>query len=487
MLTNSGGGYSSCDCNAVTRWRSDTTRDDWGQFIYVRRVGTGKTWSAGFQPTRAQADEYEVTYSLDKAEIRRLDGDFETFLEVAVSPENNAEVRQVTIKNHGKKRAVFEFTSYVELVLAPAAADQAHPAFNKLFVETEYLSDRRALLARRRPRDNEQQPLWAVHVLALPPGTEESVEFETDRARFLGRGRNLAAPAAMDDNARLSGTTGPVLDPIFSLRHRIDVPAGEAVSLVFVTAFAESREQAFLLVDQYHDSRVVQRTFELAWADCQIELHRMKVSSARVQLYQRLASVVLFPDAAWRAPPHVLKANVQGQSSLWHHGISGDDPIVLLHIAKPEDRGLVRELLLAHEFWHAHGLKVDLVVLNEHPAGYFDEFNDQLRDLVETTVHSQINKSGGVYLLRSAYLSADDQVLLQASASVNLHGNRGSLARQIEAASEPPRRPEVRRLRPVHRSASALFVIVPDDGRAVENALIRNSLAIAVRQPVRRL
>ena len=454
MLTNAGAGYSSCNSNAVTRWRSDTTRDDWGQFIYVRHVGTGKTWSAGFQPTRVQADEYEVTYSLDKAEIRRLDGDFETFLEVAVSPENDAEVRQVTIKNHGRKPAVFELTSYAELVLAPAAADLAHPAFNKLFVETEYLVDRRALLARRRPRDSGQQPVWAMHVLALPAGIEEVVEFETDRARFLGRGRNSASPAALDLNARLSGTTGPVLDPIFSLRHRIDVPAGESASVVFVTAFTESREESLRLIDQYHDSRVVQRTFELAWADCQIELHRMKVSSASVQLYQRLASVVLFPDAAWRAPPSVLKANLRGQSSLWRHGISGDDPIVLLHIMQPEDRGLLRELLLAHEFWHAHGLKVDLVVLNEHPAGYFDEFNDQLRDLVETTVHSPINKSGGVYLLRSAHLSDDDQVLLQAAASVNLHANRGSLARQIESASESPRRKEVPLLRPVRAAAA---------------------------------
>src|SRR5207302_2890706 len=249
-----------------------------------------------------------------------------------------------------------------------------------------------------------------------------------------------ASPAAMDRNARLSGTTGPVLDPIFSLRCRLEVAPDDSAGVAFITAFAETREAALLLADQYHDSRVVQRTFELAWADSQIELQRMKVSPSNMQLYQRLASAVLFPDAAWRAPASILKSNTRGQSSLWRFGISGDDPIVVVRVAEPEHRGHLRELLLAHEFWHSHGLKVDLVVLNEHPAGYFDAFHEQLLELIQTTVHTTINKSGGVYLVRAAHIADEDRVLLLAAAAVSLSEERGSLAQQIELPNEPAKR-----------------------------------------------
>ena len=451
MLTNAGGGYSRCRDLAITRWRADTTRDSWGQFIYVRDMASGKFWSAGYHPTRVQADRYEVVYFLDKAEFRRTDGDFETHLEVVVSHENNAEVRQLTIINHGRRRAVIELTSYAELVLSSAAADLAHPAFNKLFVETEYLADRNALLARRRPRDASQKPIWSVHVLASVQPGDTREEYETDRARFIGRGRTAAHPAALDPHARLSGTTGPVLDPIFSLRRRVSIAPDDSVSLAFITAYADSREEAIALADQYHDPRAVQRTFELAWAHSQVELRHLHASPASVQIYQRLASAVLFPDASLRASAAVLKSNQRGQTALWKFGISGDDPIVLVRISQPDHRGLVRDLLLAHEFWHSHGLKVDLVVLNEYPAGYFDELSEQLMELVQTTVRAPINRSGGVYLLRGAQVSDEDRVLLQAVADINLHGDRGSFLRQVETADLPrqPQRPPLRPTRSI--------------------------------------
>ncbi|HEY2250686.1 MAG TPA: cyclic beta 1-2 glucan synthetase, partial [Planctomycetaceae bacterium] len=441
MLTNAGGGFSNCNGLAVSRWRADGTCEKGGQFIYLRNVETGAFWSAGHLPAGRAADDYEVTFSIDKAEIRRLDGDIETHLEVAVSPENNAEVRRVTIRNHGDRPTTIEVTSYVEIALAPAAADLAHPAFSKLFVETEFLLEDHALLARRRPRDSGQQPVWAVHASALPAAADHGVEHETDRALFLGRGRTPASPAAIAGGTKLSGTTGPVLDPIFSLRHRVHIARGESVAIAFSTAFAQSREEALSLADQYHEPRVVQRTFELAWANSQIELHRLKASPANVQLYQRVASAVLFPEAAWRAPSDVLKANRRGQSSLWRYGISGDDSIVLLRLSQPDHKSLLRELLLAHAFWHAHAFAVDLVVLNEHPAGYFDAFHEQLLDLIQTTIHYPMNKPGGVYLLRGAHIPAEDQSLLQAAAAVCLAGDHGSLVRQIDGAAA--RRPRI--------------------------------------------
>jgi cyclic beta-1,2-glucan synthetase len=449
MVTNTGGGYSRCNDIAITRWRADTTRDHWGQFVYVRDTATQKVWSAHYHPTQVEPDNYEVTYSIDKAEFRRRDGNLETHLEVTISRESNAEVRQVTIYNHGRKPATLDLTSYAEIVLCPAAADAAHPAFNKLFVETEYLGDCPALIARRRPREAGADVPWAVHVLAAQPSGLETLQFETDRARFLGRARTAANPAALDPGAALSGTTGPVLDAIFSLRGRLRVAPDESASLAFVTAYATSREEALQLADRYRDPRVVQRTFEMAWAHSQVEMRHMHVSPASVQMFQRLASALLYPDASLRAPLPVLKANRRGQRSLWRYGISGDVPIVLVRITRPEHRTLVRELLLAHEFCHTHGLKADLIIVNEHPAGYFDGFQEQLLELIHTTTRVPLDKPGGVYLLRAAQLAPEDLVLLQEVAAVSLHGDRGSLAQQVEAPRVPPAEPlKLRPLRP---------------------------------------
>ena len=264
-------------------------------------------------------------------------------------------------------------------------------------------------------------------------------------ARFIGRGRSLAAPAAMEVNSKLSGTTGAVLDPIFSLRGRIAIGPDESTHLAFSTAFADSREQAVQLADQYRDPRVVQRTFEMAWAHSQVELRHLHVSGASVQLYQRLASAVLFPDASLRAPFDVLKSNRRASDRCG--GTASLAMIRLCWCGLPVGAlGTCAEVLMAHEFWNTHGLKVDVVIVNEHPAGYFDEFQDQLQALIQSTTRLPMHKSGGVYLLRAAQLTPEDIVLLQAVSSINLRGNSGSLARQVDAGptASQSRVPELR-------------------------------------------
>jgi cyclic beta-1,2-glucan synthetase len=441
MLTNAGGGYSSCGNLAVTRWRSDTTRDNWGQFIYLRDLSNNAVWSAAYQPTRRSPFSYEVTFSLDKAEFRRRDGDLETHLEICISPESNVELRHVTITNHGAQPVTIEVTSYSEVVLAAANADAAHLAFSKLFIETEYLQDHHALVARRRPRDATQPPQYAVHALASRNPATDLHEYETDRAKFIGRGRNLASPAALDPGARLSGTIGPVLDPVFSLRGRLTIAPEESQSLSFITATADSRDEAVTLADRYHDMRVVQRTFELAWAHGYVEMRHLHIPPETAQLHQRLASAILYPDAAQRAPSVLLETNRLCQPGLWRHGISGDDPVVLLRLTRPDQRTLLREVLMAHESWHLVGLKVDLVVLNEHAAGYFDTMYEQLLEMIQTTTRVPMNKPGGVYLLRGAHLSDEDKVLLESVAAISLHGERGPLERQFRAAAPQARQP----------------------------------------------
>ncbi|HZZ72149.1 MAG TPA: glucoamylase family protein, partial [Pirellulales bacterium] len=432
MLTSTGGGYSVCRELAITRWRPDFTRDNWGQFIYLRDRKQGHVWSATYQPTCVQPDAYQVIYSIDKAEFHRRDGDLETRLEVAVSSENNAEVRQVILCNHGDSPREIELTSYAEVVLNSPAADEAHPAFHKLFVQTEYVAEETALLAKRRQRDSQVPPIWAVHVLAASSEVCKSVQYETSREVFLGRGRTPQAPAALDANAILTGTIGAVLDPIFSLRCTVVLKPNESVTVGFATAFAESREEAMVLADQYHDPRGIQRAFELAWAFCQVDLRHLHMSPARAHLYQRLASAVIYPDAAYRANPDTLRANRQGQSGLWRYGVSGDRPLVALHITRPDDLQIVRDLISAQEYWRLHGLVADLVIVNDYPGSYLDALQEQLVKILNETQRTADHKPSVVVVLRGAQLPREDITLLDAVAAVLLHGDRGSLSQQID-------------------------------------------------------
>lgn len=449
MLTSTGGGYSKCGDVALTRWRSDATRDHWGQFMYLRDLNGQRVWSATHQPTCAPADAYEVLFSIDKAEFHRRDGDIETHLEVAVSPENNAEVRQLTLTNHGSQARTIEITSYAEVVLNAQAADLVHPAFHKLFVQTEYIPEETALLAMRRQRDARQAPLWGVHVLATGGDGARDVEYETSRQAFLGRRRTPQRPAALDHGARLTMQTGAVLDPIFSLRCTVTIPPHQSATVAFTTAFAESREAAMSLADQYHELRGVQRAFDLAWAYSQVELRHLHLSAAKAHLYQRLASPLLYPDRSLRASADTIAANRQGQPGLWRYGISGDLPIVLLKVTKPEHAHLVSELLIAQSYWSLHRLRVDLVVLNDHPGSYLDALQEQLVTLLAQTPRPLQEKQVGVFLLRGAQIPAEDHVLLEAVASVVLDGDRGPIGVQIErgAAAAVEKQPRYKLLR----------------------------------------
>ncbi|HEY2840611.1 MAG TPA: cyclic beta 1-2 glucan synthetase, partial [Pirellulales bacterium] len=437
MLTAAGGGSSTCDGIDATRWKEDATCDAWGQFCYIQDLSAGMLWSTGHQPICRRGENYEVTFSTDKAELRRRDGQIETLLEVTVSPESPVEVRRITLTNHDNSPHEIQLTSYAEIALAPRAADAAHPAFSKLFIETEYVPSEHAILCRRRPRSASDKPIFAMHVVAVDGPTTAEVEHETDRKRFLGRGRSTAHPWAIDPGNQLTGTTGPVLDPIVSLRERVLIAPGASISVAFSTAVVTTREEALSLADQYHDFHAVTRAFELAWAQSQVQLRQLTITDDDVHLFQRLAAHVVFAGNTLSASPEVLKANRIGQSGLWRFGISGDKPIVLAHIGPTDDLSLVRQLLLAHGYWRLLGFSVDLVILNEHPGGYFEDVQHELQELVRgSESHDLLDKPGGIFLRKGSELSPEDTLLLQAAARVVLASNRGTLERQVDR--QPP-------------------------------------------------
>jgi cyclic beta-1,2-glucan synthetase len=440
-VTNAGGGASVWRGQQVTRWYRDAVRDADGQFIYLRDVRSGDVWSAAFQPSLREPDEYAVTYSADRASFRRRDGEISTQLDVAVSTEDDVEVRVIAVRNHGTRIRELDVTSYAEIVLASAASDMAHPAFGKLFIETEYLPDAAALVCRRRPRDPAEPPMWAFHALSLEGRAQGPLEWETDRASFLGRGRTPANPVALDGRA-LSGTTGVVLDAIVSLRQRIRVSPGATVRLGFATGMASDRETVEALARKYHDASATARTFAMAVSHADSARSHLGISAEDAVLFERLASRVLGTDGSLRTDADTMAANELGQSGLWSHAISGDLPILLVRVDGNEDIGLVRHVLQAQEYWRLKGLSADVVIVNEHPVGYLDEMHAQLTAVLEDGPWSSWqHRPGGAYLLRADRMGRAERVLLETVARAVLRGNDGDLRTQLDrpdAVGPPP-------------------------------------------------
>jgi cyclic beta-1,2-glucan synthetase len=436
MLTNAGGGYSRRQGLTMTRWREDATTDAWGTFIYVRDLETGDVWSAAYHPTRREPDEYEASFAADRATFRRLDGQIEVRTEIVVSPEDDIELRRVSVTNHGHAPRSLELTSYAEVVLAPGDADLAHPAFSNLFIETTAIPERDALLCTRRPRTGTAR-LYLFHVVSGRGSFAGATEYETDRARFIGRGRTLEYPAALAGQGPLSNTIGAVLDPIVALRQTIRVPPGGTARLAFGTGFAEDEASARRLIDKYHDRRAVARSLALASTHTQIELRHLGLTVEETMRYQRLGGRLLYADGRLR-DADAVRNNTRGQSELWKYGISGDLPIFLVTLRDHSEMTLFRELVKAHEYLRRCGFEFDLVALNEHESSYLQDFHHALVRIVESSPEQGwIDKPGGIFIRRLDLMPPEDRTLLRAAARVVMDAADGTLHEQLKRTPIP--------------------------------------------------
>ncbi|HEX7439582.1 MAG TPA: cyclic beta 1-2 glucan synthetase, partial [Caldimonas sp.] len=433
MLTNSGAGYSRWRDIAVTRWHEDGTTDAWGSFCYLRDTETGTFWSTTHQPTQWRSDHYEAIFSEGRAEFRRRDQGIDAYSEVVVSPEDDIELRRLRLTNLSRVRRSIEVTSYTEVVLATAAADAQHLAYSKLFVQTEIVGDPAAILATRRPRSAEEQPPWMFHAIGVHGAAAGPASHETDRARFIGRGRSLHAPAALRDGAPLSGSAGSVLDPIAATRRTIVLEPEQTAIVDIIYGAAESREACLGLVKKYMDRRLADRVFELVWTHSQVILRQLNATEADTQIYARLANTVVYSQPTLRAEPSVLLHNRRGQSGLWGYAISGDLPIVLLQVGDATNIDLVRQMVQAHAWWRLKGLVVDLVIWNEERDVYRQRLQEQILGLIAGSIESHVvDRPGGIFVRHAEQIAVEDRVLLQAVARAVITDRLGSLAEQVD-------------------------------------------------------
>ncbi|NWG54756.1 MAG: DUF3131 domain-containing protein [Hydrogenophilaceae bacterium] len=460
MLSAAGSGYSAWGGRMITRWREDATRDDWGSYLYLRDVETGAFWSPTLQPACHSEHNHRAAFTEEKAEyVCEADG-LTTELEVIASEEDDAEVRRLSICNCGSRAREIEVTSFMELALAPAGADIAHPAFSKLFIETQRLPGG-ALLATRRRRDPSEAEIWAAHLAVVEGQCLGRHDFETDRAKFIGRLRDVRAPLGAVSGAPLSGATGATLDPIFSLRRRLRIEPGEIRRLQFWTMAADTREHILHLVDKLNDSAAYERAAALAWTQAQVELHHLNLDRHTAGLYQSLAGHLIYANSAMRARPEVIAEGRAEQSVLWSLGLSGDLPIMLVEMSEPQQIGLVEDALQAFEYLQTKRLAFDLVIINARGASYQQDLQFAIENAVRTSqARPRIGgdpPAGQVYLLRTDLISPEARAALEAAARVVFRGEAGRLAQQLRRRIET----EHHGVRCAHAGAPAAALAAP--------------------------
>lgn len=472
-LSAAGGSHLRWNGNAITRWSLDRTSAQTGDLVYLRDESTGQFWTTTAMPVRGTAAHYTVRFSDDRASYQRRRGHITSDVEWHVSPESDVAVRRITLSNAGPKDADITVTTYAELVLGKAADDLAHPVFSKMFVRTEYLPDRGAVVATRRRRNPDDQEVWSGHMLLVEPDPQPAgprtraqwsatptehvvgeMQVETDRARFVGRGRSLREPQMLQPGHGPSGTTGDVLDPIASLTQRVRVPKESFLRMQLWTVVGATRDEVIHLLDQQRRPSAYQRASMLAWTQSQVQLRHLGLTAADAMRFAELAGHVLYPHPLLQPTPQMLVDDAGAQADLWVLGISGDLPIVLVTIDDQADLQLVRELVKAFELWRLKRFAVDLVVVNQRGTSYVEELHTELMHIVGSIAPrtGSPDSSGRIFLLRSDQVDPHTMRVLMASARVLLVARRGDLATQLPKPLAPVAVSDPRQTRRLERA-----------------------------------
>ncbi|MBB3661037.1 cyclic beta-1,2-glucan synthetase [Rhizobium sp. BK650] len=436
MLTATGAGYARWNGLCVSRWKPDPTEDRWGNFIFLRDTVTNEWWSATSEPKSVEGETVRVEFADEKAIFSKALGEFTSEVECIVATEHDAEARRLTLFNRGSEDRFIEVTSYLEPVMTFDDTDSAHPAFARMFVKTEIDKRGHVIHAERNKRDPNEANMSIAHLIVDNAGDVRPTEFETDRRRFLGRGRSLANAAAFDPGATLSGTDGFTLDPVLSLRRTVRVPAAKRISVIFWTIAAPSRAEVDRAVDRYRHPDAFNHELIEAWTRTQVQMRHVGVSSQQAAAFQHLGRHLVYPDMKFRGDYAVVRTGLQSQSALWPLAISGDFPIFTLRIDEDMDLEIAREALLAQEYLRSRGVSADLVIMNERVSSYAQDMQHALDAMCENV--RRMGQAGGlrqhIFAVRKDLMEETTYRALIAASRVTLHARNGRIIDQINRA-----------------------------------------------------
>lgn len=433
MICDSGSGYSKMNDMLMYRWKEDATIDNFGMYFYIKDVYDNKYWSAAYEPCRQYGDDYEAVFALDKAEFIKQYHDIKSTVDIAVSSEDNCEVRKISLSNESKSIKTLEITSYCEVTLANYETDIVHPAFSNLFITTEYIKDPFCILAHRRPREKTQSNKIMFQTFCANSSLIENIDYETSKINFIGRNNDVSNPSALSENIPLKKFTGAAIDPIVAIRVRIKLKPGQKCSLAFVTGFSEKKEECISLALKYRNFNNCNKIFELSQTQIKVELRYMGIKSSLANLFQIMASKILFMTPLMKNREDNIKKICKSQSDLWAYGISGDNPIIILKIYKESEYNLVRHLILAHEYLSNKGIKIDIVIIDYEDATYAQPASDAINEIIRSShARDKQNKSGGIFIISKYSINDEIENLLFAIARLVFDDEKGYIVSQIK-------------------------------------------------------
>ncbi|MDF1610304.1 glucoamylase family protein [Hoeflea sp. YIM 152468] len=433
MLTAGGSGYARWNGLAVTRWRPDPTFDDWGNFIFLRDLEDGHWWSATSGPGSSPGEPARTIFSDEKAEFFKTRGTLNSRLECLVASSFDAEGRRVVLTNRGERERTIELTSYCEPVLSADAADSAHPAFSKMFVRTHIGEHGNVIYAERNRRSPSDPDICVAHLISDARGGR-AIQAETDRRRFIGRGRSLTDAIAFEPGARLSGSDGYTLDPCMALRRIVRIPPGKEIEVVFWTIAAPRREDIEAAVSHFHHAESFSQELHLAWTRSQVQMRHTDITLQEAALFQKFAGYLVYPDLSLSSDSASVASGEYQQSALWPMGISGDFPIFVLRLDNDGDLPIVQKAFRMQEYLRSRGLISDLVIINERAASYGQDVQNALDAYCQNAARRGLASGPGqhIFAVRRDLMTASAYSALLAAARVVLHTRNGKLSEQLE-------------------------------------------------------
>ena len=433
MITLQGSGYSKEGNNLLYRWKGDSTVDNSGLFLYIKNLNSNEYWSATFEPCRNDCEETDIEFSVDKAKFTKRCGSIKSEMEVVVSSEDSIDIRKLKLKNVGEKGISIEVTSYMEVTLTTMEADTAHPSFSNLFIQTEFDESTKTVIGKRRARVKDGKVPYIFHKPICDYEFEGVMSYETSRMNFIGRNRDLDKPLALDNNNSLKNTVGTVLDPIISTRVRLNLEPNEEKIIYFITGTASERDEVIKLSREYSNIKKLENEFNTYSRFMQVELKNLAITSAQANIYQSLASYILFLNNERKDREFYIRNINKHQKDLWAFGISGDIKIIMLLVNSDEDINLVRSIIKMHKYFKNKGVKTDLVIYNNEESSYEMPLQREILEEINVLSGEEIlNKQGGIYLHNKSTMNEDIRDFLIGISSIFIDSTKGNILTQLK-------------------------------------------------------
>ena len=432
-LRPNGAGASRCGADGVTRERDDALRDAHGSFLFVRWDRHPALTSLTLHPAPDLEAHYGCSFHADRVVFDTAWPALQVQTTVWVSPEDDIEFREVCLSNLDGREIDIELISAIEPTLCPPRADEAHPAFTKLFLGTQWWPAQQALVFTRTPRLAGDAALQAAHFIAGSEGQVIDVALQTDRAAWLGRHRDASQPLAQLQPAPDGGETALAtgLDPVGVLAVRLRLPRHGQARVTFATAASADAATLRAVVDKYRQPSHVQRASLMSATLAGIRLRALRLGAADQAALQVLSTALLQTLTRPLAPA----AAACDRRTLWALGLSGDRPIVLVSAGNLQGLGLLRTLAQGLRQWAWAGVACDLVLVNTEAASYQMTLQQEMAMLRDRHAGEGGTTTALLALQRDA-IAPETWRTLQQRACVRLVADGRPLAHHVQVWSE---------------------------------------------------